>query len=340
MSNSDGSPLVSVIIPSYNYGRFLGQTLDSVIAQTYLHWECIVVDDGSTDNTREIVESYAGRDSRVKYLYQTNQRAGTARNNGLRNSTGVYLQFLDADDLIESRKIERQVKYLEQHPEVDIIYGSVRTFPEDDPPAFLSESAGPESLWMPRISGSGKQALMALIKLPLLIHAPLLRRSVNGSVIWFDEKLRACEDWLFWVQCALQGRRFHYEKIDGTLAFYRTHATSACADRPLVDSETRRLRKKLRAIIRDPEGRRLNQRMAAEYEGDLAVKAKAAGNVPRAVWQLLKAGVISPGYNERLKWFFCAGIAPFAPREGFENVIAAPAGESITSILKSHRKAL
>ena len=79
MWNSEGGPQVTVIIPSYNYGRFLGQTLESVLAQTYQNWECFVVDDGSTDNTREVVESYAGRDSRIRYIYQRNQRAGTAR---------------------------------------------------------------------------------------------------------------------------------------------------------------------------------------------------------------------------------------------------------------------
>jgi glycosyltransferase involved in cell wall biosynthesis len=336
--NSEGGPQVTVIIPSYNYGRFIGQAIESVQAQTYWNWECLVVDDGSTDNTREVVESYARKDPRIRYVYQRNQRAGTARNNGIRNGQGEYLQFLDADDLIEPQKIERQVEYLEGHPEVDIIYGSVRSFHTDEPVTSLSETFGQESLWMPRISGVGKPVLMELIRLPLLIHAPLLRKSSGGSIIWFDEKLRACEDWLFWVNCALQGRRFHYEKIKGTLAFYRTHETSACADRPLVDSETRRLRKELRAIIADREGRRLNQRLAAEYEGELAVKALAEGKTARAVWQLVKAGALSPGYSEKLKWLFCAVIAPFAPRSGFENVIAAPVVESVSNILRRNTR--
>jgi glycosyltransferase involved in cell wall biosynthesis len=336
--NSEGGPPVTVVIPSYNYGRFVGQTIESVQAQTYQNWECIVVDDGSTDNTREVVESYARKDKRIRYVYQENQRAGTARNNGIRAGNGAYLQFLDADDLIEPQKIERQVEYLERHPEVDIIYGAVRSFHNDEPVTILSETFGEESLWMPRLSGSGKEVLMELIRLPLLIHAPLVRKGSGGSIIWFDEKLKACEDWLFWVNCALRGRRFHYEKIKGTLGFYRTHETSACADRPLVDSETRRLRKELNAIINDREGRRLNQRLAAEYEGDLAVKAMAEGKIGRAVRQLVKAGAISPGYNEKLKWFFCAVIAPFAPRSGFENVISAPVAESVTNILKRNTR--
>ncbi len=337
-SDNNHAALVTVIIPTYNYGRFLSQTLESVLAQTYQNWECLVVDDGSTDNTREVVESYVRWDPRVRYIYQSNQRAGAARNNGIRNGNGAYLQFLDADDLIEAQKIERQVEYLERHPEVDIIYGSVRSFHTDQPITTLSETFGAESLWMPRLSGSGKEILMELIRLPLLIHAPLVRKSSGGTIIWFDEKLRACEDWLFWIHCALQGRRFHFEKIKGTLAFYRTHATSACADRPLVDSETRRLRKELKRIIGDRDARRLNQQLAAEYEGELAVKAMAEGKIGQAVRRLVKAGALSPGYSAKLKWFFCAVIAPFAPRSGFENVIAVSVAESVTNILKRNTR--
>lgn len=326
---------VTVVIPTYNYGRFLGRTLESVLAQTYEDWECFVVDDGSTDNTREIAEAYASKDQRIKYIYQENQRAGAARNAALRASSGEYLQFLDGDDLIQAQKFEKQVAFLDQHPEVDIVYGAVRAFNDDEATTGLTNDFGEESRWMPQINGSGKAAVIELVKLPLLIHAPLLRRNVKGSMIWFDEKLRACEDWMFWVQCALQGRRFHYEKIEGTLGFYRRHKTSACEDRPLVDSETRKLRKELGRIIEDPEGRKLNQRLAAEYEGDLAVKAMAAGQVGTAVWQLVRAGFISPGVTEKLKWFFCAAIAPFSPHEGFANVLATPATDTMSNILRN-----
>src|SRR5258708_7235502 len=114
--------LVSVVIASHNYAHFIPQTLDSVLAQTYPNWECIVVDDGSTDNTREVVERYADADQRIRYLWQENQRLAAARNRGIANSSGEYLQFLDADDLIEPGKFERQVGVLEHHPEIDIVY--------------------------------------------------------------------------------------------------------------------------------------------------------------------------------------------------------------------------
>ena len=94
-------PIVSIIIPSYNAMNYITETLESVLAQTLTDIEIIVVDDGSTDNTRDIVKEYAHKDSRLTLVEQTNQFAGVARNNGMARATGDYLYFLDADDYIE-----------------------------------------------------------------------------------------------------------------------------------------------------------------------------------------------------------------------------------------------
>ena len=104
-------PQVSVIIPCYNQGRFLGEAVDSVIAQTHGAWECLIINDGSTDNTAEIAASYAGRDGRIRDLYQHRPGLGSARNRGLAESRGEYVQFLDADDILLPEKIERQLKF-------------------------------------------------------------------------------------------------------------------------------------------------------------------------------------------------------------------------------------
>jgi glycosyltransferase involved in cell wall biosynthesis len=122
-----------VIVPTYNYGCFIGETLECLRAQTYVNWECIVVDDGSTDDTAERVSRFMEQDARFKFLRQENARQAAAKNNGLQNSAGEYIQFLDADDLIEPQKFEQQVEYLEAHPEVDIVYGSMRYFKTEVP---------------------------------------------------------------------------------------------------------------------------------------------------------------------------------------------------------------
>jgi len=129
--------------------------LDSVLNQTYAHWECIVVDDGSTDNTREVVELYLKADKRIRYVYQGNKGLSAARNLGLYESQGAYVQFLDSDDLIESKKLAFQVGYLEQHSDVDLVYSAVRFFRTGQPDERRFSMREPDAKWMPESSGSG-----------------------------------------------------------------------------------------------------------------------------------------------------------------------------------------
>jgi glycosyltransferase involved in cell wall biosynthesis len=108
-------PKISVVIPSFNRGHIIKETLDSVLHQTYNHWECLVVDDGSTDNTEEVVKSYSQGDVRIKFFKRPKERtkgASTCRNIGIEESTGGYFQFLDSDDLLEKNKFEIQIKEL------------------------------------------------------------------------------------------------------------------------------------------------------------------------------------------------------------------------------------
>lgn len=108
-------PIVSVIIPSYNAADYIAQTLESVLTQTLTDIEVIVVDDGSTDNTRNIVADFANKDPRLMLVEQANQFAGVARNNGMSKARGKYLYFLDADDYIESNTLDELVNAIEQH---------------------------------------------------------------------------------------------------------------------------------------------------------------------------------------------------------------------------------
>ncbi len=105
--------LVSIIMPTYNSGNFIGDTIDSVIAQIYENWELIIVDDCSTDNTEEIVNIYSKKDSRIKYkkLF-TNSGAAVARNRGIELAEGKYIAFLDSDDLWLPKKLDTQIKFM------------------------------------------------------------------------------------------------------------------------------------------------------------------------------------------------------------------------------------
>ena len=115
-------PLVSVIIPTYNRAYCLPRTLDSALAQTHANVELLVIDDGSTDDTRALIAQQYGHEPRVRYVYQENQRVAAARNRGLAMAEGKYVAFLDSDDLWEPWKLELQVACLEQNPGVGMAW--------------------------------------------------------------------------------------------------------------------------------------------------------------------------------------------------------------------------
>ena len=110
------SPLVSVIIPSFNRANFLGETLDSILSQTYQCWECLVIDDGSTDHTPELMEFYRERDARISYHKRPKDRpkgANACRNYGFELSRGEYVNWFDDDDVMHPEKLELQINALE-----------------------------------------------------------------------------------------------------------------------------------------------------------------------------------------------------------------------------------
>ncbi|MCW5959741.1 MAG: glycosyltransferase [Pyrinomonadaceae bacterium] len=117
--------MISVIIPNYNYGRFLGDAIQSVLDQTLQPIEIIIVDDGSTDNSVEIVKSFG---TKVKLIQQKNGGVGKARNTGARFSTGNLLAFLDADDIWFPHKLEKQVELFQAQPELDYVSCGMREF--------------------------------------------------------------------------------------------------------------------------------------------------------------------------------------------------------------------
>ena len=323
-------PLVSVIVASYNYGHYILFALDSLAAQTYKNWECIVVDDGSIDNTREVVEAYAQKDARVRYLHQENAKQAAARNNGLRNATGDYFLFMDADDLIEPHKFERQVEYLEQNPNVDIVYSDARFFPTENPSERLYSMWGENKPWQPGITGCGREVLLPLLGLNnILVNAALTRRSMVERVGLFDETLPPVEDWDFWLRCAEAGACFHYSDSDGTRALVRSHSSSSSKSRVQFYCSTLLMRKKLAARLTDAEARRINSRLIAETEGTLGAEHVFHNERARGFYHLGRAAVLDRKFRHRLKWFACALAAPFG-RSRFETVYSS----SISSAVK------
>ncbi|GIW67075.1 MAG: glycosyl transferase [Candidatus Parcubacteria bacterium] len=115
-------PLVSVIIPTYNRANLLPKAINSVINQTYKNWELLIIDDGSKDNTKKIVEEFIKKDSRIKYFYQENSGQPAAMNLGIKNSNGEYVAFLDDDDEWSPEKLEKQLKEFEKDKNIALVY--------------------------------------------------------------------------------------------------------------------------------------------------------------------------------------------------------------------------
>ena len=211
------APLVSVVIPAYNATAFLGETLDSVLAQSYTNLEIIVVDDGSTDATPHLLDSYGDR---ICVLRQANAGQAAARNYGARAAHGELLAFLDSDDLWNPDKIARQVALLCRFPTALAVYCDHRTIDAQGHP--LASNA---ALAYPRPSGD---ILRALLLGPCIITPGLvlLRRRAFDVTGGFDETpmMRGHEDYALWLRLAAQGS-FIYSP--DTLVSYRRHNQQA-----------------------------------------------------------------------------------------------------------------
>ena len=314
--------LVSVIIPTYNYGRFIGETLECLRAQTYSDWECIIVDDGSTDDTAEQVARFIEKDARFKFMRQENARQAAAKNLGLSHSSGKYVQFLDADDLVEAEKFEKQVAYLENHREIDVVYGSVRYFKTEAPNERLYATWGEDKPWMPETSGHGKDVLASLLERNfMVINSPLLRRRVIDLVGDFDAELPPAEDWDYWIRCAAAGVNFQYEDLPGTLALVRWHALSSSQDRRRMYTSMLRIRRKVKSLTDDPDLRALNRKQFIKEQESLTFETILHGPLKDYLREMLRASWNSGTRKHALKWFACACAAPLVPRRNLASLV-------------------
>lgn len=224
---------VSVIIPAYNYGRYIAQTLESVLKQSCGNWECLIIDNGSTDNTYEVVAPFLS-DERMHYVKQDNLGVSVARNVGLHLAKGEFIQFLDADDLIEYNKLETEINYLKQNPGTDLVYGDMRYFKTTQPQQLFYSYAcsdKDDKPWMSYASGSGKPlAEQFLNGNCFVISSPLFRKSSLKDIGFFDSSIQYNEDWDLWFRMALAGKMMHYLDAAQSKTLIRIHDGSASRD--------------------------------------------------------------------------------------------------------------
>lgn len=223
------NPLVSVIIPTYNSANYVTNAVDSVLAQTFTDLEVIVVDDGSTDDTREALSRYAAP---VRYLHQDNAGVSVARNLGIAESRGRYVAFLDADDTWMAHKLERQLQALDNSHEMGVSYSAHLVVDDVLRPVAVHgsqrwSSALEDLLYKGNVVGS--------------ICTVLVEHSLLKQVGGFDPELSQCADWDMWIRLA---RHTEFLYIDEPLVTYRQHDNNMSRGIPLLEKDSLRVLEK------------------------------------------------------------------------------------------------
>jgi glycosyltransferase involved in cell wall biosynthesis len=200
-------PLVSVVTATYNMAHYLGQAIQSVLAQTYANVELLIVDDGSTDNTREVVDAFLA-DSRVKYLTQENKGQAAAKNRGILESSGEYVAFLDADDMWAPEKLELQIPLFAGIENLGVVYSRVACIDKNG--SDLGVSNG--------------ELFRGCISSRLLIYnfvgfgTAVVKRECFDRLGGFDENYRMAIDYDLWLRFSTE---YEFDFVDRPLLYYR-----------------------------------------------------------------------------------------------------------------------
>jgi glycosyltransferase involved in cell wall biosynthesis len=203
---------VSVVIPTYNSARFVTSAIESVLAQTFKDFEILVIDDGSTDNTSEVLERY---NSPVRYFYKPNGGVSSARNYGIENACGKYIAFLDAVDLWMPEKLEKQIALLEADQEVGLCYAATEKVDENlQLVGYINANAYQDYC---------EALLMNLNIVSGSCSSAIIRRDIALQTEGFDPQFSTCADWEYWLRLSLLTK---FAPVSEYLVKYRTVAGS------------------------------------------------------------------------------------------------------------------
>lgn len=218
------SPLVSVIMPAYNAERYIAQAIESVIAQSYKNWELIIVDDGSTDNSAAIIKGYCEQQSKIVYLHQSNGKQGKARNLGISRSKGVYIAFLDADDLWTAEKLQFQISCFNERQELDLLFSQGHFLHEQTTSNFNVEIKATWNL-------SDLESFINGNKIP--IASVMLKKKAILKVGGFSisNNTQFGEDYLLWLK--LLSTNHIFSSVNQRLFYYRIHGKQATKNNKL-----------------------------------------------------------------------------------------------------------
>jgi glycosyltransferase involved in cell wall biosynthesis len=209
-------PLVSVVVPTYNRAEYIAETIASILEQSYANIEIIVIDDGSTDDTRNVVRPF---EPRIRYVWQENAERGASRNHGLRLARGEYIAFLDSDDLWLPTKVQEGVHFLQAHPEIGLVYTDALQIDSEGRELRLLRANGP----------SGHVTDKLLEKNFVSIGTHLTRTALVNEIGGYREErqLSGSEDWEMWVRLSL---RTQFAYLPNATSKLRTHSANTMTD--------------------------------------------------------------------------------------------------------------
>ncbi|WP_100611955.1 glycosyltransferase family 2 protein [Confluentibacter lentus] len=250
--------LVSVIIPCYNQGLFLNNALQSVLDQTYTNWECIIVNDGSIDDSENIAKNWVAKDARFRYFYKPNSGVSATRNLALDKVKGHYIQFLDADDILDKRKLELSLNALDasQSENQQIVISNFRMFSGNanvtsEPYCILNKELFTYQNLLYKWNES--------FSIP--IHCGFFETFLFRT-IRFPENLTAQEDWMVWVKLFRLNIEVFF--LDKPLAFYRQNLSGRTKTKSLLEDQIRAY-EYLKEILDEKEFHRLSIVLITRY---------------------------------------------------------------------------
>lgn len=207
------APTFSVIMPVYNHVDYVGEAIESVIAQTRSDWGLIVVDDGSTDGSAELLDEMAGQDDRITVIHQSNAGPAAARNTALAQDGGPWLTFIDSDDLWAPNALQLYMDYITEHPETQFIYGYRHRL---NPDGSTTESSGEF-----QDASTGTSELFGRMYLSHLCVC--WRRELLDKTAPYDAALRSCEDYELYLRLSLHTR---FDPLGQATGLRRRHDTN------------------------------------------------------------------------------------------------------------------
>jgi glycosyltransferase involved in cell wall biosynthesis len=300
-------PKISIIVPNFNGEKFILNSINSVLNQTYKDIEIIVVDDGSTDKSREIISAFP---SPVKLVTQANAGVSAARNRGLREAKGEYICFLDNDDYWFPGKLARQLEEFEKHPEVGIVYSSfIRWSPEPD-----GSYCDPESIDLSSYSDdidpiySGWIYHQLLLDCWIFTSTTMFRAEVFERCGVFNETLPLGEDWVLWLIIA---REYPVIMLIRPTTLYRQHPQQTTSAVRNIDYRSNLLIENERKWgLCSKDGRCLtkqqfNSRLSS-YQANFGLQHLQIRNTKIAINSFIKAWIRSPLHLKYLAYFFAS----------------------------------